>query len=227
MLITQVSSSHQHHLAALCLSPAMSVEFASVCRYSQSLTWADGTIAYSVAKYLHYGKSDSCGVYCCHSPYNIKILPCEDVKISHQLCEIRDSIDVSGNKLPSGIELPPAFIHSSNHSILQLISCPHGHVTHAFLACDVLSMCFASRESESYDVRDIPSYTSCSVTAGPPAYKCATGGGRVPYTWVCDHHQDCSDNSDEGFCSHVPCGGLLPLQCGHTPQVVKRSFGLQ
>ena len=199
-------------------------------RYSKTLTWADGTIAYSVAKELRYGPQDSCGIYCCHKPYYIQIHPCEELTISHQLCEFQDSIDVSGKKLPAGIELPPVFTHSSNHSVLQLISCPRGHVTHSFLVCDVSSMCFATRESDSYDVRDIPSYTSCSVTSmtsRPPAYKCATGGGRVPYTWVCDHRQDCSDNSDEGFCRHIPCGGYLQLQCGNTPQVVKRPFDLK
>ena len=190
----------------------------------------DGTIAHSVPKDLRYGKRDSCGRYCCNDPYSIQVHPCEKMENNYHLCEFQDSVDEPGKKLPAGIELPPVFIHSSNHSVLQLISCPRGHVTHSFLACDVSSMCFATRESDSHDVRDIPSYTSCSVTSmtsRPPAYKCATGGGRVPYTWVCDHRQDCSDNSDEGFCRHIPCGGHLPLQCGNTPQVVKRPSDLK
>ena len=185
---------------------------------------------HSVAKDIRFGQRDSCGLYCCNDLYNIKVHPCQKMENSHQLCEFQGSVEDPGKKLPAGIELPPVFTHSSNHSVLQLISCPRGHVTHSFLACDVSSMCFATRESDSYDVRDIPSYTSCSVTSmtsRPPAYKCATGGGRVPYTWVCDHRQDCSDNSDEGFCRHIPCGGHLPLQCGSTPQVVQIKMNIK
>ena len=166
-----------------------------------------------------------CGIYKCVTEYKIEVLPCGEA--SHatcNLCEYDEPVDVHNNKLAVGIDLPPVYSQSSNDSVFQLVSCPGGHMTHFFLACDVSSTCWATEEILAYDERDIPSHTSCpatSMTSRPPSFKCELGGGRVPYTWVCDHRQDCSDNSDEGFCRHLPCRELTPLQCGNTPQVRK------
>ena len=100
----------------------------------------------------------------------------------------------------------------------QNVLCPSGHVTHSFLACDVISKCYAEdnvyygRTRESWD---IPSARSCRapLTSLPPAFECASVVQRVPYSLVCDYRQDCQDNSDEDFCVFPQCTGDTPLQC--------------
>ena len=188
-------------------------------------------MAHSVATNMNsMPTQEYCGVYLCMNPYNIHVSPCQTtpkkVEDSHYLCEFEDPVDLSSPKQTGGIQLSPIVTHSSDHAVRQWIHCPLGYITHLFLACDVSSECWALRESHvisSYDSGDVPSYSTCpvTVTSRPPSYECATGRGRVPYTWVCDHQQDCSDNSDEDFCRHPSCTGQRPLQCGNTPQVGK------
>ena len=81
------------------------------------------------------------------------------------------------------------------HSGLYTL-CPHGHVTHVFLSCDVNSHCWSS----SFQL-------PCRAPGQslPPPFWCITGVEHVPYTLVCDHRQDCSDGSDEDFCVFRQC----------------------
>nr|KAG5693055.1 hypothetical protein BaRGS_028815 [Batillaria attramentaria] len=66
------------------------------------------------------------------------------------------------------------------------------------------------------DVHGVPSSSACPapLTSLPPSFTCASGGGRVPYSLVCDHRQDCQDGSDEELCVFPTCTGSTPLQCG-------------
>ncbi|KAL8609813.1 hypothetical protein ACOMHN_052867 [Nucella lapillus] len=107
----------------------------------------------------------------------------------------------------------------------HIIPCPLNHTTHSFLACDAASACWARdvvRFSSDTATWDIPTPGTCHVpdmTSLPPSYACATGSGRVPYTLVCDHRQDCSDSSDESFCVFAACRGQGLQQCGTSAQV--------
>ena len=196
-------------------------------RYRNTYVWMDGTVAYSVAKEeKSWPVRKSCGVYCCAYQYYIITDFCRRTTANEVMCEFKDPIDSSSSELTERIHLPRVFTPSSNRSVHHLISCPLGHTTHAFLACDMSSMCFATRETFTYDERDTPSHTSCPATSRPPSFQCTMRGGRVPFTSVCDHRQDCSDNSDEGFCNHPPCGEHISLQCGNSPQVAKTLFEL-
>ncbi|KAL8616946.1 hypothetical protein ACOMHN_041864 [Nucella lapillus] len=97
-------------------------------------------------------------------------------------------------------------------------------MSHSFLACDARSSCWAKRELEfpsDIVTHDIPTSASCSVPGVPtlaPLYACAEGSHRVSYTFVCDHRQDCYDNSDESFCVFAVCQGGKDLQCGSSGQ---------
>jgi hypothetical protein len=43
------------------------------------------------------------------------------------------------------------------------------------------------------------------ITTPPPYNACANDVQHVPYTFVCDHHDDCQDGSDEAFCVFPAC----------------------
>ncbi|KAL8560512.1 hypothetical protein ACOMHN_023785 [Nucella lapillus] len=89
-------------------------------------------------------------------------------------------------------------------------------------------MCWAQTQAQYGSDRSswgIPTLASCPVpemTSLPPSYQCLTGSSFVEYTFVCDHRQDCSDNSDESFCSFPPCQGHTPQQCRGSKQVEPR-----
>ena len=96
----------------------------------------------------------------------------------------------------------------------SFVPCPKSHVTHGFLACDLLSACWFTGNivlASTKEGKDIPSAASCpaSMTSLPPSFLCAAGGLGVPYTLVCDHRADCQDNSDESFCHYAACSQSL------------------
>ena len=138
------------------------------------------------------------------------------------LCEIATDADKTSVK--TSAEVSP--IEISQFLSLHYVACPKRHFVHPFLACDVHSSCFANGEvnyDSSKDAWDTPSRTSCPApfTSLPPSFACDSGVERVPYSLVCDHRQDCQDNSDEDFCVFPPCS-RGELQCGRSKQVVSK-----
>ena len=94
----------------------------------------------------------------------------------------------------------------------RMVTCPDGHMTHAFLACDVSVSCWAGNDvifSLHPHTWALPTPQSCSaplaVTSLPPSFPCPSGEWRVPYSLVCDHRPDCQDGSDETFCLFSTC----------------------
>ena len=104
------------------------------------------------------------------------------------------------------------------------VVCPRSHWTHSFLACDIMSACWARRDVIKYSQErmtwGIPASSTCPppLTSLPPYFRCLNDVDHVPYTMVCDYRQDCSDNSDEDFCLFPPCEGSFHFQC-HNKQV--------
>ena len=102
----------------------------------------------------------------------------------------------------------------------NMVSCPTGHVTHACLACDVATSCWAEGAvsvSLRPDTWALPTSQSCPAAVAPtalsPLFACGSDEWHVPYSLVCDHRRDCLDGSDETFCKHTPCNWQLQLQC--------------
>ena len=94
----------------------------------------------------------------------------------------------------------------------RLLACPMGHVTHTFLSCDELSLCWATGDvtfSHQSEVWAVPTSVSCpaplDVAVLPPSFPCRSVEQRVAYSLVCDHRPDCQDDSDETFCHFPPC----------------------
>ena len=206
-------------------------------RYKHTVTWEDGTIAYAT----HYEKLINTGYPYCGkmlargSEFEelktrareiwtnlVRLSKCTDLRwpmFGTYLCEF-DNPSTLTNRPVSKVQiadlkqpaLPPGFV-----------SCPSRHITHTYFACDMLSACWAGYDvafGSSRKTWDIPSHDTCpiSMTSLPPSYACARLEQRIPYTLVCDHRQDCTDNSDEDFCFHAKCLGHYK-QCGNTKQV--------
>ena len=95
---------------------------------------------------------------------------------------------------------------------LGLVLCKDGHLVFNFLSCCSQGQCVT-------DV--VRSYRTISVQGSKLSLKpegmkngavstialfiCANKRTTVPYTLVCDFTQDCSDQSDENFCTHHLC----------------------
>ena len=118
------------------------------------------------------------------------------------LCE-KDVTEMGRTGYASEIYIRPVdWLGNGSH-----VTCPSGHVTLKLLACDVQSACWARfMDSQA-------SSCDAALTPLPPSFTCTNGVERVPYTLVCDHRPDCSDNSDENFCVFPSCRLLGRLQC--------------
>ena len=112
-----------------------------------------------------------------------------------------------------GIQLPKP----TNSSLpFPHVTCPSGHRTHEFLACDVMSRCWQHdnvRQSSERDPRR--NVTSQCQSLLSTLFTCRTTAELVPYSLVCDHHQDCLDASDEYFCVHPMCSGTQHFECSN------------
>ena len=100
------------------------------------------------------------------------------------------------------------------------VTCTNGHVTHAFLACDVATLCLAGPDvtfSFSHTSWALPTSQSCpahlAMSSLPPSFPCRTGEQRVPYSLVCDHQSHCLDGSDELFCTFPKCDRHTQYRC--------------
>ena len=98
------------------------------------------------------------------------------------------------------------------------VTCPSDQVTHAFLACDVSTFCWAGRNvtfSLLPELWALPASLSCQAPMRflPPSFPCRSDEQRVSYSLVCDHRQDCTDGSDEEFCTFLPCQWQTEFQC--------------
>ena len=203
--------------------------------YRNRQLWADGTIPYGVHVHKSVSRQPWCGfmenlygqsVYRVSemSTLPVHLYACSANALSsmYHLCEFPTTQNGTESRHSESVVTISA--PRQNDVVPSWVSCPTGHLTHTFLACLVHSACWAGDDvtyGSARDFWDIPSYTTCPAPLSllPPSYACASRGDRVPYTFVCDHLRDCSDNSDESFCQHQPCGGTSPLQCGDISQV--------
>ena len=137
-----------------------------------------------------------------------------------------DDDDFRGNTVGGGSPAIPELANPPTDKAADLdvtsVVCPSGHSTHAFLACDVQSACWADGDFLAYRSGsdggwDVPTSSSCRapLTSLPPSFRCRTLGQRVPYSVVCDFRPDCLDASDEDFCTFPPCDPHSQFQCNN------------
>ena len=173
--------------------------------------WDDGTMGYLV-KYKTL--PPACGVMGRAGAVKPKRF-CRLYRRATALCERDKSSEMttSQNDAPrrAGIQVP---VPSDSTFDLARTVCPSGHWTHEFLACDTQSACWQQdnvrQRRGSKTRRNMMS--PCQFPFSE-MFTCTSGVGRVPYSLVCDHGQDCLDNSDEDFCVHPPCTGAWQFMC--------------
>ena len=151
---------------------------------------------------------------------------CFHIKHAYYLCEFPPTALISSGSQKDNenvIQLPNARENPVyNFSTVQ---CPDKRWTHAFLACDQSSACWARDDVLlEYSPDDWLAVASAwcdapGLTSGDSYFLCRSRSERVPFTLVCDFHPDCFDKSDEEFCVLPPCTMDKLLQCGATAQV--------
>ena len=187
-----------------------------ICRYSYEFEWADRSTALYKGFIMRSNHKKTCGMIIPGMSMMYQQLSCTEPEEMHYLCEM-DSSDTKTLSQP--ITTP---VESTNQTLpFPHVRCPRGHLTHTFLACDAKASCFDDNYLSGDDVW--LGLASCSVQLHPlpPSFPCASGFERVPYSLVCDHRQDCLDNSDEHFCVFAPCADTTMMQCAASKQVRK------
>ncbi|KAK7093469.1 hypothetical protein V1264_007216 [Littorina saxatilis] len=177
--------------------------------YQGGLQWTDESVAYYFnVRVPFFIKESHCSYFTSTSSFSqvLHLTQCDENVTDHFLCEKDYSQNLdSSSVFTSEIELQ-AVDWSRNGSH---VTCSAGHVTLNFLACDVKSECWASPLDSPGSACDAP------MTPLPPSFACLNGAERVPYTLVCDHRSDCSDNSDESFCVFPSCRLSGKFQCAN------------
>ena len=142
---------------------------------------------------------------------------CREKESAHFLCEKeltpeKTSENSNGESERRKIQFPKPIWSPSQH--FTKIVCLSGHLTRDFLACDKKSACLQNEhfmlERESGVKSKLNSLCQSSLST---LFQCRTGVERVSYSLVCDHRQDCLDNSDEDFCAYPVCVGAHQFQC--------------
>ena len=131
--------------------------------------------------------------------------------------------NASGTVLEQGSSLSQIRLSTplARQQEVTLLHCPNNSTTHPFLACDVKSACWGQFRRALFSCK-------APLTPLPPMMTCSNGVQYVPYTLVCDHRPDCSDNSDEDFCVFPDCEATTGEQvdCGNKQVVMLWSFNL-
>ena len=202
------------------------------CRYRQAWMWEDKTVDYyvSLTRFV-----DATAPVCStlrQKMGHLTILKCGMKSYGNTnkyLCQTSDTESSQHTQL-----LPPLVSRQTAPMLPEIIAmtmgqdrglwwpviCPARHLTHVFMACDVVTWCWARRDiafSLHPQSWALPMASSCPVHPAmkplPPSFPCRSETRRVPYSLVCNHQRDCLDSSDETFCTFSPCDVQTQFQC--------------
>ena len=179
-------------------------------RYRNIPRWIDGTMAY-YTKHLQQGGGNNCQYEIVRNRQQLDICPLLELK--WVLCEAGRTAEGNHPDQSEDADTRVKQLSSPFNSSIHVkhVVCPSGHWTHAFLACDVKSACWQHDDTGQSSGRGmVASLCQSPLTT---MFSCRTDVGHVPYSLVCDHNQDCLDNSDEDFCVHPPCTGSWQFEC--------------
>ena len=178
-------------------------------RYGDMWSWVSGVVAHYLDIEGRTQEGTMCGV--------IKNSNSQDrwlYRSQHSalpvLCTSRDRefsiiCELPGLKKPGKIQelvrLPSRALETQTP--VHLTTCPQKHVTHEAFACDPF-YCWGRLKpglKRSTLTCDAP------MELAPPYFECQTPGEFVAYSLMCDFRQDCTDGSDESFCTYPVCDG--------------------
>ena len=227
------------------------VKFEEVCnsyRYRSALIWEDNTVDYTTKTISHlYTRHPVCGRLD-FKPGIAYIVNCNSITRRYRkyMCQVPHhskqqnvydhygSADTVHGHRPESVSRStsqhtwPSLATVNSTALGQhrqqwnMVTCPKGHVTHVFLACDMSTSCWAEGDaifSLHPKTWALPSSQSCPVplaVTSPPSFPCDSDEWRVPYSLVCDHRRDCQDGSDETFCKFTACNWQSQFQCLNT-----------
>ena len=138
-------------------------------------------------------------------------------KNSYSLCEKDGKAEdnfVPLNDIPERRRIRLSKPTRSSGENVRHIICASGHYALEFLACDVRSACWQNEDFVRNSKNDVErNLQPLCYTPLLQLFACRTGVERVSYSLVCDHSQDCLDNSDEDFCAYLPCRGAQQFEC--------------
>ena len=174
--------------------------------YATVFMWSDHTAMYNADHIkLRRNDCDRRGYEICfHNKLEIDAIfdDCGDV-----LCEkSANQADVFESKSVT-FSLGQKARFTSQQIRQNVVICPKGHMTHAFLSCDPKSHCGQAKCHFSKWTRavvEVISATHHSVDT-VATYSCSSVDTELSYSLLCDFRQDCADNSDESFCHHPAC----------------------
>ncbi|KAL8609446.1 hypothetical protein ACOMHN_037968 [Nucella lapillus] len=171
--------------------------------YHNLFQWDDGTMAYYFRMGNERTLQDQSGCGCllaaCNEIHLLLKHDCQRGLHLPFLCQIDEEKPTENQ--PSLLHSPQIALPGEiwvSHKLL-VVGCPGNHVTHAFLACDDASSCWAKRTVSGRHTCTVP------TKPHPPSFTCDNRVQKVPYSLVCDHRADCIDQSDESFCQFEPC----------------------
>ena len=189
-------------------------------RYGAVWKWVDGSTAFFRGQLKRKSPYTSHAIsrpVCAALGANDKsvYLECSAKINAGAVCELKSRLEheffrsVQSTEVHLASHVPPTFplyyvicAREERHKNLS-------HVTHGFLACDVLSDCFTTSDQASSRL--------CKrvMDPSPPSFTCHNNVQHVPYMLVCDHRHDCTDGSDEDFCVFPPCEDpSINFHCG-------------
>ena len=167
--------------------------------------WTDNTLAYNVPYTTDISdRSKQCGFIQKDTAGKVTMISkCGQLVSSDILCQVARFTAPSQSERIE-VQFPDDRNFSLPHAVCK------NHVTLSFLPCDVSLV-----------------DRSCDVTAGSqclrdqkyPDFLCRSGGQQVSYSFLCDHRQDCWDDSDEDFCSLGECAHSMAMPCGSSTMV--------
>ena len=197
-------------------------------RYQNEIVLADSTIGFHLGRLRHDGSlKPFCGYVSWEANAGLLFIGCDTIEYPY-LCEVKtqknDSIQAE-RRLPITIlSKQTQKLNTSFASSIEEVICPQGHITHTFLACDLVSMCWHRNGRSGSNPQNSDNVCIAPLKPLPPSFNCHVNGQYVPYTLVCDHRSDCSDGSDEDFCvfhegEEFICLGDTSIRCGFTQEV--------
>ena len=124
------------------------------------------------------------------------------------------------------VDLPRVNADDKMDEILNffLVKCSERHVTRDFLSCDPQAQCGVGHPAvlcPLHSDRDrmttgfgkhLTPATPTDIEANPQyvaMFMCDHKRASIAYSLVCDFKAECSDQSDEDFCQHLPCSHKL------------------
>ena len=185
-------------------------------RYKDMWRHLDGTVAYFTGSWHARGMcTTDCAMMTSTGFYKTQR---DQPDFASFLCELPPPLPSPAasfaDRLTKGqlVSLSPLDVASAWANRSAFLECPLGHVTHTFLAHDEQSSCWAPNVGGGGDGGGVSPFPA-GLTPLPPPFTCDNGVQHVPYTLLCDHRPDCSDQSDEQFCIFSPCDVSTQFEC--------------